>query len=98
MFRVPEALESEMARVPPNFDHDFLIQFRAGLGSPDKLLALLAAMSDGVRVESAPGARRIGSDPDSMTPTGLRKVAAIYHRAFVEGTPAFPYFTTEDRK
>ena len=98
LFRVPEALESEIARVPPDFDREFLTQFRADLGSPDKLLAMLGAMCDGIRVESAPGARRIGSDPDSMTSSGLRKVAAIYYRAFGDRTPAFPYFTAEDRK
>jgi hypothetical protein len=98
LFRLPESLELDMARIPPDFDNDFVTRFRAGLGAPEKLLVLLAAMCEGVEVETAGGARRIGSDLDSMTLPSLRKVAAIYHHAFAHGKPAFPYFTAEDRK
>lgn len=98
LFRLPESLELDMARIPPDFDHQFVTQFRAGLGTTERLLALLAAMCEGVGVETAGGARRIGSDSDSMTLPSLKKVASIYHQAFSQGKPAFPYFTAEDQK
>lgn len=98
LFRLPESLELDMARIPPDFDQEFVAELRAGLGTPEKLLALLAAMCEGVEVETAGGARRIGSDLDSLTLPSLRRVAAIYHGAFAHGKPAFPYFTAEDHK
>ena len=98
LFRLPESLELDMSRIPPDFDHEFVTQFRAGLGTSERLLALLAAICEGVGVEAAGGARRIGSDSDSMTLTSLRKAAAIYHHGFAQGKPAYPYFTAEDRK
>jgi len=99
LFRLPEALEAEAARVPPDFDNDFVARFRRGLGNADTLLGLLAELGEGrFGVDAAPGARRIGTDADSMTSAGLRRAAAIYHHAFGQGKPAFPYFTAEDRK
>lgn len=97
LFRMPEPLESEIARVPPDFDPPFLLQLRSELGSPDKLMALLGSMSGGLNLDMAAGARRIGIDRDAATPSGLRKMAAVYQQAFRECKPAFPYFTAEDR-
>jgi len=99
LFRLPESLESETAQVPPDFDNDFVVGFRAALGNPDTLLALPAELCEGhLGADAASGARRIGADTDSVTSAGLRKAAAIYHYAFAQGKPAFPYFTAGDRK
>ena len=98
LFRLPESLEAEMTRVPRDFDEEFISRFRAGLGSSEKLMELLASFSEGpLEKDATPGARRIGVDKDLMSTAGLKRLAAAYHHAFAQGRPAFPYFTAGDR-
>lgn len=96
LFRLPESLDAEMSRLPPNTDESFVTAFRAALGDPDKLMELLVSLADlsegeGVSV----GAKRIGTDRDLTTHAAFKAAAAIYHRAFMQRTPVFPYFATE---
>ena len=99
LFRLPESLESEITHIPPDFDGEFTSRFRAGLGSSDKLMELLAPLSGGpVERDASPGARRIGVDTDLTTTTGLKRLATAYQQAFAQGKPAFPYFTAIERE
>jgi len=98
LFRLPESLESEISRIPPDFDEEFVSRFREGLGSSEKLMNLLAALCKGATgLDTDSGARRIGTDKDLVTLAGVKRTAAAYHHAFDQGRPAFPYFTAGDR-
>ncbi|MCB5285401.1 MAG: BrxE family protein [Candidatus Cloacimonetes bacterium] len=95
LFRLPEALETELHRMPPDPAEDFFPTLRTAMGQPEELLKLLASMYDGKKTDASPGARKIGTDKDIMTTAGVRKTAAVYHTAFTRNEPCFPYFTTE---
>lgn len=96
LFRLPESLETEILRIPPGFDEEFVSQFRAGLGHPDMLMEMLVSMCGGTsRSDDAAGARRIGDEGDLMTAAGFKKAGAVYQNAFAKGKPAFPYFAAE---
>jgi len=96
LFRLPESLETEISRILPDFDVEFVSRFRAGLGHPDILIEMLVSMySGGSRPDDASGAKRIGNEGDLMTVAGFNKTAAVYQNAFAQGKPAFPYFAAE---
>ena len=95
LFRLPESLEAELHRMPPDPLDDFFPTLRNALGRPEELMKLLAPMCGGERADAGPGARRIGTDKDLMTTAGLRKTAAVYHTAFERNKPGFPYFIAE---
>lgn len=95
LFRLPESLEAEIHRAPPVADQDFFSVLRAALNRPEPLLELLAPLCGDADADAAPGARKIGTDQDLMTPAGFRKTAAVYHQAFLRRQPGFPYFTAE---
>jgi len=93
LFRLPESLETELHRMPPDPADDFFPSLRNVMGRPEELMKLLAPMCGGERADAAPGARKIGTDKDIMTTAGIRKTAAVYHAAFARNKPGFPYFT-----
>lgn len=95
LFRLPESLETELHRMPPDPADDFFPALRNAMGRPEELMKLLALMCDGEGADAAPGARKIGTDKDMMTTAGIRKTAAVYHTAFARNKPGFPYFTAE---
>ncbi len=96
LFRLPESLETEIRRIPPDFDEEFVSQFRAGLGHPDMLIEMLVSMCSGVsRPDDAAGAKRIGNEGDLTNAAGFKKAGAVYQNAFAQGKPAFPYFAAE---
>jgi len=95
LFRLPESLETELHRMFPDPADDFLRRLRSALGRPEELMKLLARMCGGERAEVSPGAKKIGTEKDLMTPAGLSKTAAVYFTAFARKKPAFPYFTVE---
>ena len=81
--------------MPPDSDLDFIRVLREALGRPEKLMELLGALCGEVRADAAPGATRIGAESDLTTRAGLEKAAAVYHSAFEQEKPAFPYFAAE---
>jgi len=95
LFRLPESLETELHRIPPDPADDFFPTLRNAMGRPEELMKLLAPMCSGERADAAPGARKIGTDKDIMTTAGIRKTAAVYYTAFARNKPGFPYFTAE---
>lgn len=95
LFRLPESLETELHRMPPDPADDFFPTLRNSLVRPEELLNLLAPMCGGEKADAAPGARKIGAEKDIITTAGLKKTAAVYHTAFAKNKPGFPYFTTE---
>jgi hypothetical protein len=96
LFRLPESLDAEINRMPPNADQDFVTAFRAALGNPDKLMELLAPLGGRTEGgEASLGARRIGTDTDLMTHSAFEVTAALYHRAFMQRNPVFAYFAAE---
>lgn len=95
LFRLPESLETEMNRMPPNSDEGFFSALRAALGHPERLMELLIPLCGGAGTDGAPGAKRIGTEKDLMTVAGFEKTAAVYHHAFAQGKPGFPYFAAE---
>ena len=93
LFRLPESLDAEISRMPPNADDEFFTAFQAALGNPDKLMELLASLCSQAEIRDASqGARRIGTDRDLMTHSAFDAMAAVYHRAFKQMNPVFPYF------
>jgi len=95
LFRLPESLETELHRIPPDPADDFFPTLRNAIGRPEEMLKLLASMCGDEIADTAPGARKIGNDNDIMTTAGIRKTAAVYHTAFARNKPGFPYFTAE---
>jgi hypothetical protein len=96
LFRLPEALESDMNLIPPNADADFIVSFRAALGHQDRLLDLLDSLSNGEVVKDvATGAKRIGTDKELMNVEGFAIIAGVYRNAFAQGKPSFPYFAAQ---
>jgi hypothetical protein len=95
LFRLPEGLETELHRMPPDPADDFFPTFRNAMGRPGELMKLLAPMCGGKRADDATGARKIGTEKDIMTTEGIRKTAAVYHAAFAQNKATFPYFTAE---
>lgn len=95
LFRLPESMETEINRMPPDSDRVFFSALRAALGRPEKLMELLVPLCSGTGTDTAPGAKRIGTDKDLMTTAGFEKTASAYHHAFAQGKPGFPYFTAE---
>lgn len=95
LFRLPDSLETEIHRMSPDPDKDVFSELRAALSRPEKLMELLAQLCDDAGADAAPGAKKIGTDKDLMTAAGLRKTAAVYHTAFAQKKPGFPYFTVE---
>lgn len=95
LFRLPESLETELHRMPPDPADGFFPTLRNALGRPEELMKLLAPMCGGDRADAAPGAKKIGTDKDIMTTAGIRKTAAVYYTAFARNNPGFPYFTAE---
>jgi hypothetical protein len=95
LFRLPESLEIELHQMPPDPADDFSLALRSAMGRPEELMKLLAPMCGGERADAASGSRKIGTDKDIMTTTGIRKTAAVYYTAFAGNIPGFPYFTAE---
>lgn len=95
LFRLPESLENELHRMPPDPADDFFPIIRKALGRPEELMKFLASLCGDERADAAPGAKMIGTDRDLMTAAGLRKAAVVYHAAFTRNKPGFPYFTAE---
>ena len=96
LFRLPESLDAEINRMPPNADEEFLSVFRAALGNLDQLMELLASLCSQTEIRDASqGARRIGTDRDLTTHRTFDATAAVYHRAFKQMNPVFPYFAAE---
>jgi len=95
LFRLPESIEIEITRMPPDSDEGYFAALRTALGQADKLMELLIPLCGGAEADTAPGAKRIGTDKDLMTGAGFEKTAAVYHNAFAQGKPAFPYFAAE---
>jgi hypothetical protein len=78
LFRLPESLETELHRMPPDPADDFFPTLRKAMGRPEELMKLLERMCGGEIVDTASGARKIGIDKDMMTSAGIRKTAAVY--------------------
>jgi hypothetical protein len=95
LFRLPETLETEIYRMPPDLNRDFFFTLRGALARRDELLELLTGLCDEAGADDTPGAKRMGTNKDLMTTTGLKKTAAVYRQAFARGEPAFPYFMLE---
>lgn len=95
LFRLPESLETEIHRMPLDSVETFFTAMRDALGHPEKLMYLLKLLCVEAGADAAPGAKRIGNDKDFLTTAGFEKIAAMYHRAFVQGKPSFPYFAAE---
>lgn len=95
LFRLPESLETEIHRMSPDSDQSFFSVVRAAFGRPEKLMELLTLVCGEAAADAAPGAKRIGTEKDLMTTAGFKKTAAVYHRAFAQRRPCFPYFTAE---
>jgi len=96
LFRLPESLEAEINRTSPNADDGFVAGIRSALGDSGRLLKLLASLCIGTEgMDSAPGAKRIGTDRDLITVDAFGKAASVYHRAFSQGKPGFPYFAVD---
>jgi hypothetical protein len=95
LFRLPESLEIELHRIPPDPADDFFPTLRNALGRPEELMKFLAPLCGSERVDATPGAKMIGTDKDLMTTAGLRKAAVVYHTAFARKKPGFPYFIAE---
>lgn len=95
LFRLPESLETELHRMPPDPADAFLPILRNALGRPEELMRLLTPMCSSEGADVAPGAKMIGTDMDLMTTVGLMKTAAVYHTAFARNKPGFPYFNAE---
>jgi len=95
LFRLPESLETELHRMPPDPADDFFPTWRNALGRPRELMQLLAPMCGGEVADAVPGAKKIGTDKDLMTTVGLRKTAAVYYTLFAKNKSGFPYFTAE---
>lgn len=95
LFRLPESLETEIYRIPIDMADDFFLILRKGMGRPEELIKLLAAMCGGEKADAAPGAKKIGTDKDMVTTAGIKQTAAVYHAAFAMNKPSFPYFTAE---
>jgi hypothetical protein len=81
--------------MPPDSDEGFFSGLRIALGRPEKLMELLSPLCSAMGTDTAPGAKRIGTDKDLMTKAGFEKTASAYHHAFAQGKPGFPYFTAE---
>ncbi len=96
LFRLTEPLDAEISRMPPNADESFVTAFRAALGHPDKLMEMLASLCHQTEErEASLGARRIGMDRDLMTHAALEATASVYHQAFMQRSPVFPYFAEQ---
>lgn len=96
LFRLPESLEVEIHQMSPTGNEDFITLFRAGLGSPERLMEMMVPLCGaGEAQDVASGAKRIGTDRQLLTSDGLNRVATIYHSAFRKRTLAFPYFAAE---
>lgn len=99
LFRLPDSLDAEINRMPPNADDAFVTAFRAALGYPDKLMEMLESLCKQTEGQDGSlGARRIGTDKDLMTTAAFEVTAAVYHRAFMQRSPVFPYFSVEQRR
>lgn len=96
LFRLPESLEAEIHRIPPASDEEFVERLRSCLARPDDLIKMLQSLcgSEG-KQDTAPGAKRIGTDSDLMMSGAFEKTAAVYHHSFSQGKPTFPYFSSE---
>jgi hypothetical protein len=95
LFRLPESLETEIYRTPPDSDADFSTNLRTVLGQKEKLMDMLSAICSDEEKETVHGAKRIGTDNDLMNAESYRKTAAIYFHAFITGKPVFPYFASD---
>jgi hypothetical protein len=99
LFRLPESLETEINRMPPNADEAFVTAFRPALGHPEKLMEMLAFLCNRIEGQGASlGAKRIGNDRDLMTAGTFEATAAVYHRAFMQRNQVFPYFTADESR
>ncbi len=95
LFRLPESLETEIHRLSPDSDKDFLSALRVALGRPQKLIELLGPLCGEVVMDAAHGAKYIGMEKDLITMAVYQKTATVYRQSFAQGKPGFPYFTAE---
>jgi hypothetical protein len=96
LFRLPESLEAEMNRLPPDLDEKYFSQFRAAVGQTERMMELLASLFSGAaKTAAATGAKRIGSEKDLMSQSAFEIAASTYYNAFKQGKLAFPYFSIE---
>lgn len=95
LFRLPESLETDLNRSRENSQETFNSAFRAALGQADKLLELLTPLRGHSKADIATGARRLGTGKDMLTAAGFESMTAVYHAAFTQGKPCFPYFAAD---
>lgn len=99
LFRLPEALEAEMHAVSSFGDEDFFSRFRSCLGQQEDLLEMLMPLcSDEKPTSTATGPKRIGTESNATIIEALGEAAAVYHNAFKQGKPTFPYFAVEQNR
>jgi len=95
IFQLSEPLEAEINRISLDLDEEFVTRFRTALGQQGSLMNLLSPLCGVMETDSDSGAKKIGTDKEIMTVVGIKKTAAVYHRAFAQGKLVYPYFTAE---
>lgn len=96
LFRLPESLESEIHASPSPDDVEFISQLRSCLGRREDLLEMLSALCIGPPAKGpVAGPNRIGFESDAVKTDALGMAASVYHGAFKQGKPTFPYFAAE---
>jgi len=95
LFRAPEHFEmrirAHIAAFSSNQSNDAPGK---NLGDTQKLLSELKSIS-GEGPEKATGPRRLGTAKVFGDPEATKRMAGMYHAAFVSGVQAFPYFESE---
>lgn len=94
LFRLPEIMESEIAKSLNNGSGEFVTAFRAALGDQKSLLNMICNLFDCESADSvSPGAQLFGSEEDVMTITGMSILAEAYLTSFTRGESCYPYYT-----
>ncbi len=93
LFRLPESLETGIHFSSPFGDEGFVRRFRLCIEEPDALLEMLSTFRRGrtPKLMDA-GPKRVGVASEAPTLEGLARTASVYHNAFIQNTPTFPYF------
>ena len=91
LFRLPHALEREVHTQLAGRGAD---AFASLLDDRDAALDALSAVAE-QEMKEAVGPVRVSTVGRILYRPSIRKVAAVYHRAFTDGAPSFPYSTKE---
>lgn len=91
LFRLPHALEREVHARLAGRGAD---AFASLLDDRDAALDGLGGLAE-EEVKEAVGPVRVSSVARLLHRPSVRKAAAVYHRAFTDGAPSFPYYTKE---